>query len=96
MARRFPAWLLYRIRNEVKMEHLLVRLNWPCKYREGRFCFLCPHCGEFLSGVNRRTNLGRCFACETNFNPIDFVMATTDRDFVNAVEFLRVFLRDVD
>jgi DNA primase len=94
MARRFPASLLVRLRNEIAMERLVVRLNWPCKHREGVFCFLCPRCGEFLSGVNRRTNLGRCFVCETNFNPIDFVMAATDRDFVSAVEFLLPILGD--
>jgi DNA primase len=38
--------------------------------------------------VNPRTNLGRCFRCEENFNTIDFVMLATQRDFVDAVHFL--------
>ncbi len=38
--------------------------------------------------MNPRTNLGRCFRDEENFNTIDFVMLTTGRDFVEAVHFL--------
>jgi len=56
-----------------------------CKRREGRFCFVCPRCGESQTAVNARTNLGRCFRCEENFNAIDFVMLATGRDFVAAV-----------
>lgn len=89
MSKYFPRRLLYRLRNEIPLEHLIAeRLNWPSKHREGRFCFVCPRCGESLTAVNPRTNLGRCFRCEENFNAIDFVMLATDRDFVEAVHFL--------
>ena len=67
---------------------LLVRLDWPHKRREGRFVFLCPLCGEFLTATNPRTNLGRCFVCERNFNPIDLVMVIQGVDFVTAVHYL--------
>ena len=67
-------------------------LNWPGKRRDGRFLFVCPRCGESLTAVNPRTNLGRCFRCEENFNAIDFVMLATGRDFVEAVRFLGDFL----
>jgi len=50
--------------------------------------FVCPRCGESLTAVNPRTNLGRCFRCEENFNAIDLVMPATGRDFVEAVHFL--------
>ncbi|MCA9266747.1 MAG: hypothetical protein KDA60_22970, partial [Planctomycetales bacterium] len=61
---------------------------------EGRFCFLCPQCNEFLTATNPSTNLGRCFHCETNFNTIDLVMATQECDFVAAVQYLEAtFLR---
>jgi DNA primase len=81
------------MRNEIPIETLIANhLDWPSKNREGRFVFVCPRCGESLSAVNPRTNLGRCFRCEKNFNPIDFVMAATDRDFVEAVEFLNGLL----
>ena len=88
MAKYFTRQLLYRLRNEIAIADLLVRLDWPHKRREGRFVFLCPLCGEFLTATNPRTNLGRCFACERNFNPIDLVMLIRGVDFVNAVHYL--------
>ena len=89
MSRYFTRQLLYRMRNEIPIDALIANhLDWPSKNREGRFVFVCPRCSESLSAVNPRTNLGRCFRCEENFNPIDFVMAATGRDFVEAVEFL--------
>jgi DNA primase len=89
MPKYFPRHLLYRLRNEIPMECLIAEhLEWPSKRREGRFSFVCPRCHESLTAVNPRTNLGRCFRCEKNFNAIDFVMLATDRDFVEAVHFL--------
>jgi DNA primase len=89
MPKYFPRHLLYRLRNEIPLEHLIANhLKWPCKRRQGRFSFVCPRCGESLTAVNPRTNLGRCFRCEENFNAIDFVMLATGRDFVDAVRFL--------
>ena len=62
--------------------------------RQGRFEFVCPRCGERQSDVKRDTNLGRCLRCETNFNPIDFLMATGDYTFVEAVDTLKQLLND--
>ncbi len=92
MAKYFTRELLYRLRNEIAIPDLLVRLAWPHKRREGRFVFLCPRCGEFLTAINPRTNLGRCFACERNFNPIDLVMVIQGVDFVTAVHYLEPYL----
>jgi DNA primase len=93
MTKYFPRQLLYRLRNHIPLERLIAEhLTWPHKRREGRFCFLCPRCGEFLTAANPRTNLGRCFRCEENFNTIDFVMLTTQRDFVETVHFLTTLL----
>lgn len=92
MAKYFTRELLYRMRNEISIPDLLARLDWPNKCREGRFVFLCPLCGEFLTAINPQTNLGRCFACERNFNPIDLVMVIQDMDFVTAVHYLYPFL----
>ena len=50
-------------------------LRLPSKEIEGFFRFLCPHCGEFNTATNPRTNLTRCFRCQRNFNPIDMVIA---------------------
>ena len=60
--------------------------------RGGRFVFLCPRCGEFLTAINPRTNLARCFACERNFNPIDLVMVIQGVYFVTAVHYLEPHL----
>jgi DNA primase len=93
MSQYFTRQLLYRLRNEIPIAELIAdHLDWPSKLREGRFVFVCPRCGETLSGVNPKTNLSRCFRCEENFNTIDFVMLATKRDFVEAVEFLTELL----
>jgi len=89
---RYSAELLRRIRNEIPLERLIQELHWPHKRREGRFVFLCPLCGEFLTAVKHDTNLGRCFRCERNYNPIDFTIQVCNHDFVQAVEFLRPLL----
>ncbi|MCU0978010.1 MAG: hypothetical protein MUF25_02465 [Pirellulaceae bacterium] len=92
MTKFFSRQLLYRLRNEIPVATLVPQLDWPHKHRERRFCFLFPRCGEFLTAVNPRTNLARCFACETNFNPIDLVMVIHRCDFVAAVHFLEATL----
>lgn len=92
MGKYFTRELLYRLRNEIAIPDLLIRLNWPHKRRQGRSVFLCPHCGEFLTAVNPTTNLGRCFACERNFNPIDLTMLILEVDFVAAVHHLEPLL----
>lgn len=93
MPRRFSSQWLFRLRNEVPLDRLIAEhLAWPSRYREGRFHFLCPRCGEFRTGVNPRTNLGRCFLCAENFNSIDFVILARECDFVDAVHFLAPLL----
>jgi len=77
-----------RLRNEIPIDGLIESIGWPSKQRDGRFVFVCPACGEMESAVKRETNLGRCFNCKTNFNPIDFMIAAHRFDFVEAVEFL--------
>ncbi len=89
MTKYFTRRQLFRLRNDIPVARLLRRLGWPCKEREGRFCFVCPRCGESLTAVNEKTNLGRCFRCERNYNPIDLVMSIRNVDFVEAVYFLQ-------
>lgn len=93
MPRYFPDDLLRALRNRIPMPWLIRRLGWPHKQRNGQLAFLCPRCGEFVSAINPRTNLGRCFACQTNFNPIDFTISVRHCDFVEAVQYLRPLLR---
>ncbi len=91
-AKRYDAALMRRLRNEIPIDALIRHLSWPAKSRQGRFEFVCPRCGERQSDIKRDTNLGRCFRCQTNFNPIDFTMWANDCDFVEAVEFLKPLL----
>ncbi len=85
--------LLRRLRNDISWPLLLKQLQWPHKQRQGQLAFLCPCCREYVSAVNPRTNLGRCFHCETNFNPIDFTMVAQQCDFVEAVSNLKRLLQ---
>ena len=88
MPRYFSDELLRRLRNDIPLASVMKLLEWPHKQRDKQVAFLCPRCQEYLSAINPRTNLGRCFHCKTNFNPIDFTMAARDYDFVEAVHYL--------
>lgn len=90
--KRYDAELLRRLRNEIPIDWLIKHLAWPSKQRQGRFVFLCPDCKETESAIKRQTNLGRCFHCHRNFNPIDFTMITQQCEFTDAVEFLKPLL----
>ena len=95
MGHRYSGQLLRKLRNDVSIPHLIADgLDWPSKFSEGYFRFLCPLCSEFNCAVNPDTNLGRCFRCQRNFNPIDFVMAVEQCTFVEAVEILRRQIND--
>ena len=81
--------MLRRLRNEIPIATLIADvLDVPSKISEGYFRFLCPKCSEFVTGTNPKTNLARCFRCETNYNPIDMVMIIKHFNFKEAVEFL--------
>jgi len=96
MPRYFTDELLRRLRNEIRWQPLLAQLDWPHKQRDGQLAFLCPRCHEYRTAVNPRTNLGRCFHCETNFNPIEITMAVHESDFVTAVRYLIPMLPEED
>ena len=85
---------LRRLRNDVDIARLIRLLGIPCKRRDGYFRFLCPICGDFNTATNPRTNLGRCFRCAENFNPIDLVMKVERLSFLDAVDRLRRIARD--
>ena len=86
--------LLRRIRNDLPMPLTVAALGRdgpPSKISEGRFRFLCPHCGEMLAAVNPRNNLAHCFGCQKNLNNIDLLM-TLGYDFRTAVAILERLL----
>lgn len=80
---------LRKLRNDIPIAPLIADvLDIPSKISEGYFRFLCPKCKKFSTATNPETNLGRCFRCEINFNPIDIVMNDKHYNFKEAVEFL--------
>ncbi len=88
---------LRRLRNQVDLRWLMVDvLDLQHRHTGGRFRFLCPQCRGFDTGVNAASNLGRCFTCLQNFNPIDLVILVKHYDFLEAVDFLARFLPDED
>ena len=93
MKKRFTPQELRRLRNEIPMGALLRDvLDIPTKHVDDFLRFLCPLCREFNTAVNPTTNLGRCFRCEQNFNPIDMVMIVKGYSFLQAVEYLSSLL----
>lgn len=87
---RIPAQQLRYLRNEIPLAHVIQNiLDIHAKYSEGFLRFLCPQCGECNTAVNPQTNLGRCFRCEQNYNPIELVMAVRRCSFLSAVKILQ-------
>lgn len=94
MGKYFSSQELYRLRNSILIDVLIKKeLAMPSKISEEFFRFLCPLCNEFQTAVNPKTNLGRCFRCEKNFNTIDMVMAWHKTGFVDSVKYLQTILK---
>ena len=94
MGKRFSSRELYKLRNSIPIDVLIEKkLIIPSKISEGFFRFLCPLCNEFQTAVNSKTNLGRCFRCEKNFNTIDMVMTWHNIGFVDSVKYLQTILK---
>lgn len=83
---------LRMIRNKINIDDVIRTLRLETRSCRELLRFRCPKCHGFHTATNPKTNLGRCFDCELNYNPIDLVMAVTQRDFVETVEFLKKFL----
>ena len=83
---------LWQLRNKILVDRVMDELRVPTKISEGYLRFLCPLCRDFNTATNPRTNLGRCFRCEKNFNPIDLVMIVGKLPFLEAVAHLEDLL----
>jgi hypothetical protein len=93
MKQRFTGSELFNVRNLIPVDWLIKeKLHIPSKQTGGYFRFLCPVCEEFQTATNPKTNLARCFRCETNYNSIDLVMAVKGFGFVESVKYLKGFL----
>jgi DNA primase len=90
--------LLRRIRNDLPMKVTIAALGRdgpPTKLRDGRYFFLCPHCGEMQAAVNPRNNLAHCFSCQKNLNNIDLLMRL-GYDFASVVAILERWLNEYE
>ena len=92
MSKHYPDNLLKDLRNNIPIDTVIIdmlQLELQNSNKDAFVRFRCPLCGKFHTATNFKTNLARCFDCETNFNPIDLVMRSTHCSFVDAVEFLK-------
>ncbi len=90
--RRFSKQELFSLRNHIKINNLISNvLAMPSKFTDGYLRFCCPLCSEFVTATSSKTNLGRCFRCNKNFNTIDLVMMDKKLNFVDAVKFLQQY-----
>lgn len=90
--KRFSSDELYDLRNHIPVAALIEKgLEMTCQTRNGRFCFQCPLCGSFNTGIKHKSNLAKCFSCEKIFNTIDLVMKTRQSEFVDSIRFLKKF-----
>jgi len=85
---------LRKLRNEIKIDKIINLLMIETRHGGEIQRFRCPLCHRFHTATNPKTNLGRCFDCKKNFNPIDLVIAATRRNFVETVEFLTNHIND--
>lgn len=93
MSQRFSDEELYAIRTFLEIRFVIESvLHLPHKEIEGVYRFQCPLCAEMSTGIHPHMNMGRCFRCESNFNPIDLVKAAQGLSFVESVKLLRKFV----
>jgi len=87
--KRFTDSELRHLRNEILVRGVIeILLQIPTKEVEGVYRFLCPTCYEFQTGLNLHINLARCFHCESNFNPMELLMADRGLSFSQSANLL--------
>jgi hypothetical protein len=92
--KRFTDEQLYKLRNKIPFRVVAEQiLEIPTKNIDGKFAFLCPKCNEFMTAVNGKTNLGRCWRCAVNFNTIEITMQSKHCSFVDSVKTLLPVLK---
>ena len=89
MANFYTDDFLRMLRNKVKIDRVIDVLMLDTRQGKDLLRLRCPVCDGFHTATNPGTNLGRCFECGKNFNPIDLVMAATRFEFIETVEFLK-------
>ena len=87
MNRLTPEFLRY-FRNDIAIKRVAESLGVIIKESEGFTRFICPICEDFNTSMHPKQNLGRCFKCHRNYNPIDLVMFYKGCKFKEAIKFL--------
>ena len=88
MSRRISPQDLVRLRNHLPIREVLYALRVPWKQDDELCRFQCPRCAGMHTSVHPNHNLGRCFDCAVNYNPIDLVCAQLKVGFRSAVSWL--------
>jgi len=96
MSKRYSKELLWRIRNKIPMRAVIAFLRVPWKKDIQLTRFLCPICKSFNTSIHYQVNLGHCFDCNENFNPIDFVEKHQKFNFRETIDYLLRILPIVD
>ncbi len=90
----FTKQQLFEVRNKIDIDHLISdKLNLERQFN-GRWRFRCPLCQQFNTATQKKTNLGRCFSCQQNFNTIELVIYAKKINFVPAVQWLLPLLEN--
>ncbi len=93
IVRRSCATQLRKLRNDISVRAVIDDLYIATRQRGTRPTFLCPSCETYLTAINPRANLARCFRCQRNFNPIDLAMEECGYGFLQAVRYVEALLR---
>lgn len=84
----FTKQQLFTVRNEIDIDWLISDRLYLERQFNGMWRFRCPLCQQFNTATQKKTNLGRCFTCQQNFNTIDLVIYTKKINFVPGVQWL--------
>jgi hypothetical protein len=90
VTRRFTSGQLTYLRNQVPIIRVIEAMpEVETRHAGGKLRFGCPVCHGFNTSINDEVNLGRCFDCRKNFNPIELVMCQRQISFVESVKWLQ-------
>ena len=84
------------MRNKMPIQTVLHALMIPWKKDDQLLRFACPVCKGMHTSLHPSENLGRCFDCNKNFNPIDLVCAQKKDKFRSAIFWLRLLKREME
>ena len=96
MTERIAPQTLRALRNDINIEQVIHALEIPWRRDDMKLRFICPACAGLDTSVHPKSNLGRCFQCQKNFNSIDLVMAKKTYAFRQAVEWLMTVKKLLD